>query len=80
MTARRSKAVSVRQPWAHFVAHGLKSIEVRSWDPGYRGKLLIHASKKLDQRAQRYAATGDARRERKVRRILAHYYADFGHG
>jgi len=38
------KALSVRQPWATFIAWGMKTIEVRSWTTNYRGPLLICAS------------------------------------
>ena len=38
------KALSVRQPWAHLIANGEKTIEVRSWQTDYRGKLLICTS------------------------------------
>lgn len=38
------RALSVRQPWAHLIASGEKSIEVRSWGTAYRGPLLIVAS------------------------------------
>jgi len=37
------KALTVRQPWAHHIAQGLKTIEVRSWRTSYRGPLLITA-------------------------------------
>jgi hypothetical protein len=40
--------LSVRQPWASYIAGGLKSIELRSWSTDYRGWLWIHASKQLD--------------------------------
>lgn len=39
------KALSLTQPWASFVAHGLKTIETRSWGTPYRGEMAIHASK-----------------------------------
>jgi len=42
-------ALSVRQPWANLLVWGLKTIEVRSWSTNYRGPLLIHASKKVDE-------------------------------
>lgn len=42
------KALSLYQPWATFVAIGLKNFETRSWQTGHRGELAIHASKKLD--------------------------------
>lgn len=48
------KALSVRQPWAHLIAHGLKDIENRSWGPKHRGPLLIHASLKFDVEAWRW--------------------------
>jgi hypothetical protein len=41
-------ALSVRQPWASYLASGLKTIELRSWPTRYRGWLWIHAGKKLD--------------------------------
>ena len=39
------KALSVRQPHAARIASGEKPIEFRSWQTGYRGDLLIVASK-----------------------------------
>lgn len=39
------KALSVRQPWASFIAGGGKTIECRSWRCKYRGPLLICSSK-----------------------------------
>lgn len=38
------KALSVRQPWAHLILSGDKTIEVRSWKTNYRGQLLICTS------------------------------------
>lgn len=45
-----ARALSVRQPWAWFIAHGFKPVENRdwkTWNPGlkYRGHVLIHAAK-----------------------------------
>lgn len=40
------KTLSIKQPWASLIAHGLKDIENRSWRTKYRGKFLIHASAK----------------------------------
>lgn len=42
--------LSIRQPWAFFVAQGLKPVENRdwkSWNPGlkFRGRFFIHAGK-----------------------------------
>lgn len=48
------KALSVRQPHAHRIASGEKTIELRSWKPGqwnrtgHRGELLICAAKGSD--------------------------------
>jgi hypothetical protein len=40
------KTLSIRQPFASLICRGIKTIENRSWDTSYRGKLLIHASGK----------------------------------
>lgn len=42
------RAMSLHQPWASLVAHGLKRIETRGPRPTkrYRGPLLVHAAKK----------------------------------
>jgi len=47
------RAMSLHQPWASLVAHGLKKIETRGPRPSkrFRGPLLIHAAKKWDQAA-----------------------------
>ena len=37
------KALTLHQPWASFVALGVKTIETRSWSTEYRGPLAIHA-------------------------------------
>jgi hypothetical protein len=39
------KALSIRQPWAHLIAEGIKTVEVRSRLTKYRGPLLICVSK-----------------------------------
>jgi hypothetical protein len=41
---REILALSVRQPWAHYIAHHRKDIENRSRHTNYRGYFLIHAS------------------------------------
>lgn len=38
------RALSIRPPWAHAIAHLGKRIENRTWSTRYRGPLLIHAS------------------------------------
>ena len=37
--------LSIRQPWAWAIVHGYKPIENRTWNTGFRGRLLIHAGK-----------------------------------
>ncbi|MCA9418448.1 MAG: ASCH domain-containing protein [Candidatus Omnitrophica bacterium] len=41
------KAISIRQPFAHYIVTGDKKIEYRSWRTNYRGPILIHASLKV---------------------------------
>ena len=40
--------LSVRQPWAWLIVNGHKPVENRSWQTGFRGRLLIHAGKTLE--------------------------------
>ncbi|MBN1663410.1 MAG: ASCH domain-containing protein [Deltaproteobacteria bacterium] len=42
------KALSVRNPWAWLIVHGIKDVENRNWASNYRGQLLIHASMTWD--------------------------------
>lgn len=47
------KAISIKQPWASLIVHGIKDIENRTWmcPQKYIGKrVLIHASKERDKR------------------------------
>lgn len=48
-------ALSLKQPWATLLAHGLKSIEVRRWPTSRRGQVLIHAAKVSDERPEAWA-------------------------
>lgn len=43
------KCLSIRQPFADFVADGLKTAESRVWETSYRGPLLICASLKIHE-------------------------------
>ncbi len=38
------KVLSIRQPWASLIAHGIKDIENRTWRTYFRGRIYIHAS------------------------------------
>ena len=40
------KALTLYQPWASFVAHGLKQWETRSWQTEYRGPIAIHSARR----------------------------------
>jgi ASCH domain len=42
------KILSIKQPWASLIVHGLKDIENRTWRTNYRGPLLVHASLRSD--------------------------------
>ena len=38
------KVLSIKEPFATFIANGDKLIETRSWKTNYRGEIFIHAS------------------------------------
>ncbi len=44
-------ALSIKQPWADLICFGLKDIENRDWTTKFRGPVLIHAGKQVDQDA-----------------------------
>jgi hypothetical protein len=44
-----NKAISIRQPWAWAILHAGKDIENRSWYTPVRGRVWIHAGKKIDK-------------------------------
>jgi hypothetical protein len=41
--------LSIKQPWTWLIIHSLKDIENRDWTTSYRGALLIHAGKRVDE-------------------------------
>jgi len=43
------KALSVIMPWPWLILKHGKDVENRSWQTSYRGRILIHASKKPDK-------------------------------
>lgn len=60
-------ALSIRQPWAHFIVHGVpvngeppifKDVENRDWRTPFRGRCLIHASKGGTKRDHAAAVAG----------------------
>lgn len=42
------KALTVKQPWAHLIVAGIKTVENRAWTTDYRGRLFIHAGRSFD--------------------------------
>lgn len=40
------KALSIKQPWASLIVHGIKDIENRTWKTNFRGRIYVHASGK----------------------------------
>jgi hypothetical protein len=48
-------ALSVKQPWATLLVHGLKTVEVRRWPTARRGRVLIHAARVPDERPEGWA-------------------------
>ncbi len=45
------KVLSLKQPFAELILQGRKTIELRKWNTHFRGKFLIHASKKPDKKS-----------------------------
>ena len=43
--------LSVRQPWAELILSGRKTIEVRTWRTRYRGRLWLHAGRRVEREA-----------------------------
>jgi hypothetical protein len=48
-------ALSIKQPWATLIVHGLKTIEVRRWSTPRRGRIFIHAARIPDERPEGWA-------------------------
>lgn len=41
--------LSVRQPWADLIVDGVKDVENRRWSTTFRGAVLIHAARRIEQ-------------------------------
>ena len=41
------KALSIRQPWAWLIVNGYKDIENRSWSTDFRGRVYVHAGRRI---------------------------------
>ena len=54
------KAITLHQPWASLIAHGVKTIETRSWAPPRRligQRIAIHAGKTMVVSGRLHTAT-----------------------
>ena len=40
-------ALSIRQPWAWLIVNGYKDIENRDWPTKFRGRMLVHAPRRV---------------------------------
>ena len=47
--------LSIKQPWATLVVLGLKTIEIRRWTTGIRGRIYLHAGRIPDDRPEGWA-------------------------
>jgi hypothetical protein len=50
------KAISIQQPWSWLIVNGFKDIENRDWPTRFRGRVLIHAGKKIDAQDEDFYA------------------------
>lgn len=55
-------ALSIKQPWAALLVTGQKTIEVRSWQTRWRGRILIHAARVPDPRPEAWQWVTDKER------------------
>jgi hypothetical protein len=53
------RCLSLRQPFAHLILMGIKTVENRRWPTKYRGRLWIHAAKTLDVKSWSDVFDGD---------------------
>ena len=59
MLRRPTYALSLKQPWAALVVAGKKTIEVRKWATGIRGRVYIHAARIPDRRPEAWSLVTD---------------------
>jgi hypothetical protein len=57
--ADKQYALSLKQPWATLLVHGLKTIEVRRWPTARLGRILIHAARVPDSEEAAWARVPD---------------------
>ena len=56
------KTLTIRQPWIERLISGAKRYEFRNWKTTYRGPILLHAGKRIDDDALPTTAELDAPR------------------
>ncbi|XP_024524663.1 activating signal cointegrator 1 isoform X1 [Selaginella moellendorffii] len=49
MADKKEVCLTMHQPWASLLVHGIKRIEGRSWSSSVRGRLWIHAAAKVPE-------------------------------
>lgn len=50
-----TRILTVRQPWAWLIVQGLKDVENRTWAPAWRGTLVIHGGKTVEETGVEFA-------------------------
>lgn len=70
------KAISIRQPWAWAIVAGYKDVENRDWPTRYRGRVLIHASKREETGDVDYVVNLVAHQTGRTREDIAREYGD----
>jgi hypothetical protein len=61
------KALSIRQPWAWLIVSGHKDVENRTWATNFRGRIYVHASKRLDRMSLIMITSGGMNINKEVR-------------
>ena len=51
-TPQEPPALTIKQPWASLIVHGVKNVENRSWATRYRGPIWVHAGAHHDHSRQ----------------------------
>lgn len=60
MTTATHRGLTIKQPWAYAIAEGFKTTENRSRRTNYRGTLLIHAGRAVDDAVNIVSYSRDA--------------------
>lgn len=74
------RALTIKQPWASLLVHGIKTVENRSWTTAYRGPIAIHAGASRERNAAQMIADCLGRELTKHERVRWLLDADLPHG